>query len=129
MDTKISLNSEIPFDFYLYSPEKEVPRDYICRLTVYNGARKPSKFRDGVIISPNHTNTNSDGWFSCSSRVYTAKVPENLTCELCTFEWSYKKIGTEKFNSLCVDTWANSVWHPEDHVNIPRLNMRFEKRS
>ena len=128
VDTKISLNAEITFDFYLHSTDRVVPKDYVCKLTVFNGARLPSKFKNGTTLSPINIDS-SEGWFKCATKKYRFFVPDNLTCELCTFEWSYKKLGSQSSNSICADTWANSIWYSDDNVSVPRPNMRFERRS
>ena len=117
------------FDFYLHSKTDSSTADFKCMIVLFDGAKKPENFNNGQSIVPTGQVADSSGWFDCKSKTYTVSVPENLTCEICTFEWRYKAPNTTAHNSVCVDMWANEVWQDDNQAGLPRVGMRFDEQE
>lgn len=99
---------------------------------MFDGAKKPENFQAGRSLSPPGVIVDGSGWFDCKSKVYTVEVPQDMNCEICTFEWKYKSPDnnySNPHNSVCVDMWANEVWQDDNKAGLPIANMRFDEQE
>lgn len=124
------MNADQEIEFYLHGKTDSTNTDgFKCMVTLYDGANKPTNFKNGTSLVPSGEVVNGSGWFDCKSSTYTVKVPGTATCEICTFEWKYKAPNSSSNSSICVDMWANEIWQDDNKAGLPRKSMTFDEED